>query len=194
MTRVGITGGIGSGKSLVSQVFEKLGVPVFYADDRAKWLYDHDAQVRRQLINHFGPEIYGEQGLKRAELASRIFRDPEALNTVNRIVHPRVRDKFEQWCRQHSQQPYVLEEAAILFESGGDRELDQTILVYAPRGLRIDRVVERDGVSRQGVLERMKHQMDDEEKIARAGFVVYNDGSRMVIPQILDIHKRLIRK
>ena len=194
MTRVGITGGIGSGKSLVSQVFEKLGVPVFYADQQAKWLYDHDEKVRQQLIHHFGPEIYGAQGLKRKELASRIFHDPEALNTVNRIVHPRVRDKFEQWCRQHTREPYVIEEAAILFESGADGELDQTILVYAPRELRISRVMDRDQVTRQAVLDRMKHQMEDEEKIARAGFVIYNDGSRMVIPQILDIHKRLISK
>src|SRR6056297_1565049 len=128
MIKVGITGGIGSGKSLVCEVFERLGVPVFYADQQAKWLYDHDQQVRLQLIHHFGPEIYDEQGLKRGLLASKIFNDPEALKKVNQIVHPLVREKFLQWCRSYQHLPYVLEEAAILFESGAHEGLDYAIL------------------------------------------------------------------
>ena len=194
MIKVGITGGIGSGKSLVCEVFERLGVPVFYADQQAKWLYDHDQQVRQQLIRHFGPEIYDEQGLKRSLLASKIFNDPEALKKVNQIVHPPVREKFLQWCRSYQHLPYVLEEAAILFESGAHEGLDYTILVYAPEEIRIQRVMERDQVSQQEVKQRMRHQKADEDKMDQADFVLYNDGSQMLIPQILNIHRSFIRK
>ncbi|MBS3806839.1 MAG: dephospho-CoA kinase [Bacteroidales bacterium] len=194
MNKIGITGGIGSGKSLVCQVFERLGVPVFYADQQAKWLYDHDQQVRRQLIQHFGPELYDQKGLKRALLASKIFNNPEALKKVNGIVHPVVREKFLQWCRSYQHLPYVLEEAAILFESGAHEGLDYTILVYAPQEIRIQRVMERDQASRQAVSERMHHQMADEDKMDQADFVIYNDGSQMVIPQILNIHRTFISK
>jgi len=194
MIKVGITGGIGSGKTLICRVFEKLNVPVFYADQQAKWLYDHDQQVRQKLIHSFGSDIYDSQGLRRARLASIIFSDPGALKKVNQIVHPVVREKFHQWCRSYQHLPYVLEEAAILFESGADKELDQTMLVYAPQELRIQRVMQRDQVSYQAVGERMNHQMPDEEKLGQADFIIYNDGSRMVIPQILNIHRTLISK
>ena len=194
MIKVGITGGIGSGKSLLCQVFERLGVPVFYADYQAKWLYDNDQNIRRELIRYFGPEIYGPGGMKRAVLASKIFSDPGALEKVNQVVHPVVREKFLQWCRTYQHLPYVLEEAAILFESGAHEQLDRTILVYAPQETRIQRVMERDQVSGKAVQERMRHQVPDEDKMDQADFIIYNDGSRMVIPQILEIHRTLISK
>lgn len=192
MITVGITGGIGSGKSLVCKVFEKLGVPVFYADQQAKWLYDHDPQLYHQMIRYFGREIYNHKGLNRALLASKIFEDPQALDRVNRIVHPKVREKFVQWSQSYLHLPYVLEEAAILFESGAHQELDHTIMVYAPKELRIQRVMERDKVTRKAVTERMRHQMADQDKINLADDVIYNDGAHMVIPQILALHQTLI--
>jgi dephospho-CoA kinase len=194
MKKVGLTGGIGSGKTLVCRVFEKLGVPVFYADQEAKWLYDHEETVKQALISHFGTELYDQEGLKRKVLANKIFHDPGALKRVNAIVHPFVRRRFHAWAARQSHKPYVIEEAAILFESGAHKELDHTILVYAPEKLRIKRVMERDRSDEESVRARMTHQTDDEEKKEKAEWVIYNDGSRMVIPQILDIHKQLIDK
>jgi dephospho-CoA kinase len=195
MIKVGITGGIGSGKTLVCQVFEKLGVPVFYADREAKKLQNEDPDVKKAMIEYFGAEIYDSTGLKKAVLASKIFNNPVALQKVNKIVHPAVRNLFTKWVKERQDSyDYVIEEAAILFETGLDKELDFNILVYAPEKLRIKRVTERDQAKEQEVKERMQHQMKDEEKINRADAVVYNDGSQMVLPQILEIHNRLIKK
>ena len=194
MIKVGVTGGIGSGKTLICRIFEKLGVPVFYADAQAKWLYDHDPAVREALVSYFGEEIYDNNRLKRQVLASKIFNDREALLKVNSIVHPAVRNSFLEWCQQHSDHPYVIEEAAILFETGAYQDLDDIILVYAPKELRIQRVVERDKSDEASVRSRMSYQADDAENISRAGFVIRNDGSALVIPQVLEIHNQIMNK
>jgi len=194
MRKTGVTGGIGSGKTLICQVFEKLGVPVFYADQQARQIYDEDAQVKEAMIEYFGSGLYGPSGLRRDLLASKIFNDPEALRQVNSLVHPAVKRRFLQWCDQQKGAAYVIEEAAILFETGSHKDLDHTILVYAPEQIRVQRVMKRDGVDEEAVRARMAHQMSDEKKIDQAGSVIYNDGSRLVIPQILEIHHTLIGK
>lgn len=194
MRKTGVTGGIGSGKTLVCQVFEKLGVPVFYADQQARRIYDEDDQVKEAMIEYFGRGIYGPSGLRKDLLASKIFHDPEALQQVNNLVHPAVKRRFLHWCEQQKKAAYVIEEAAILFETGSHKDLDHTILVYAPEEVRVQRVMKRDGVDQETVRARMAHQMNDENKIDQAGFVIYNDESRLVIPQILEIHHTLIGK
>lgn len=194
MKKIGVTGGIGSGKTLVCQVFEKLGVPVFYADHQARQIYDEDPQVKEAMIRYFGDTIYGPSGLRRDVLASKIFKDDNALRKVNSLVHPAVKRRFEQWCEKHNDRAYVIEEAAILIETGSHKDLDHTILVYAPQAIRIQRVVKRDGVDEAAVRARMAHQMSDEKKMEQAGFVIHNDGSQLVIPQILEIHHTLIGK
>ncbi|HKL38211.1 MAG TPA: dephospho-CoA kinase, partial [Bacteroidales bacterium] len=180
MRKTGVTGGIGSGKTLICQVFEKLGVPVFYADQQARQIYDEDAQVKEAMIEYFGSGLYGPSGLRRDLLASKIFNDPEALRQVNSLVHPAVKRRFLQWCDQQKGAAYVIEEAAILFETGSHKDLDHTILVYAPEQIRVQRVMKRDGVDEEAVRARMAHQMSDEKKIDQAGSVIYNDGSRLV--------------
>lgn len=193
MTKVGVTGGIGSGKTLICQVFEKLGIPVFYADDEAKRLLNTDPQVKESMREYFGKDIYDDTGIKKAYLASKIFNNKDALSKVNSIVHPVVRKLFARWVKEKEAAfPYVIEEAAILFESGVYQDLDYNILVYAPEELRINRVISRDHASMEQVKARMEHQMKDEDKMAMADAVIYNDESRLVIPQILEIHQRLI--
>ena len=194
MTKVGVTGGIGSGKTLICQIFEKLGIPVFNADDEAKCLLNVDPQVKASMMEYFGKDIYDDTGIKKAYLASKIFNNKDALSKVNSIVHPVVRQLFIRWAKEKEAAfPYIIEEAAILFESGVYQDLDFTILVYAPEELRISRVISRDHASREQVRARMEYQMKDEEKIDMADAVIYNDESRLVIPQILEIHQRLTR-
>lgn len=195
MTKVGVTGGIGSGKTLICQVFEKLGIPVFYADEEAKRLLNDDPQVKEAVMKYFGREIYDESGIKKALLASKIFNNQEALREINSIVHPAVRRLFLEWAEsKESVFHYLIEEAAILFESGSYKDLDFNVLVYAPEELRIERVAKRDNTNREHIKTRMKHQMKDEEKIQLVEAVIYNDESQLVIPQILEIHQQLTKK
>jgi dephospho-CoA kinase len=195
MTKVGVTGGIGSGKTVICAVFKKLGIPVFNADQQAKSLMNTDPKIIKQIKGFFGNSIYGDHGIKKAALASIIFNNNDALEKINSIVHPEVRESFFHWAgKRESHFPYLIEEAAILFESGGYKDMDISILVYATEDLRIKRVMQRDQVDRAWVESRIRHQMADEEKLHLADEVIYNDGSRMVIPQILDIHHKLTRK
>jgi len=190
MIKVGITGGIGSGKTLICQIFEKLGAPVFYADDEAKKILNHDKNVVAKVSNVFGADIYDENGINKAKLANVIFHNQEALDTINNIVHPEVKLRYKNWLSTLNT-PYAIEEAAILVETGSYKELDYTVLVYAPKELRISRAISRDGKTRQEIEKRMKNQMPDEEKFHKVDEVIYNDNARMVIPQILGIHERL---
>ncbi|MGM0497625.1 MAG: dephospho-CoA kinase [Bacteroidota bacterium] len=191
MIKVGVTGGIGSGKTLICQVFEKLGAPVFYADQEARKILNHDKAVIDEVSRIFGADIYDEYGINKANLASIIFNNHEALNTINGIVHPVVKTRFQNWLSA-LKTPYAIEEAAILVETGSHNDLDFTILVYAPGELRISRAMARDGKSREEIEERMKNQMPDEEKFQKVNKVIYNDNSRMVIPQVLEIHEQLM--
>ena len=184
MFKLGVTGGIGSGKTLVCQIFEKLGVAVYDADSAARALMNSHDELKVEIIQVFGEEVYGEDGLNRAYLADIVFGDREKLMALNKLVHPMVRQDFLHWAELQESSPYVVEEAAILFESGAYAALDQSVLVYAPKELRINRVMKRDGIGREQVLRRMGHQMDEEEKLKMSDHVLINDGKRMLLPQV----------
>jgi len=190
MIKVGVTGGIGSGKTLICRIFEKLGAPVFYADYEAKKILNHNKTVVNEVSSIFGEDIYDEAGINKAKLANVIFNNQDALDTINNIVHPVVKSRFKNWLSTLNT-PYAIEEAAILVETASYKDLDYTVLVYAPKELRISRAMSRDGKNRAEIEERMKNQMPDEEKFQKVNEVIYNDNSRMVIPQILEIHEQL---
>lgn len=191
---IGLTGGIGSGKSTVARVFEDLGIPCYYADDRAKTLMNEDRILRDQLSEHFGPGLYKEDGqLDRQWLAARIFRDEEERSFVNSVVHPAVGRDFERW-KLAQDAPYVLKEAAILFETGGYKQSDANILVTAPDRIRIERVIRRDGVTEEQVQARMDAQWSDERKSGLADFIILNDGNEALIPQVSSIHEAILSR
>lgn len=189
---VGVTGGIGSGKTTVCRVFQLLGVPVFEADTVAKNLYNTNSEIKSGLIHLFGANIYTPEGLlDRKKLASLIFTNEIHLAKVNELVHPVVRATFENWLKMHKNAPYVIHEAAILFESGFYKMMDFTLLVTAPENERIARVMARDGVIGQMVRERMQKQWSEEKKEKLAGKVLVNDNKNLIIPEIIQIDKNL---
>ena len=191
MLKVGITGGIGSGKSIVSKLFGMLGVPVYNADDAAKFLMNNDPRIREQLVKHFGQETYAGGLLNRAYLAARVFNDPEKLQLLNSIVHPVTINDAVLWMnKQHT--PIVIKEAAIFFESGSNTGMDYMVGVYAPQPLRLQRVIARDNSSREAILDRMNRQMNEEEKMKLCDFVLYNDEQQLLIPQVLNLHQQLL--
>jgi dephospho-CoA kinase len=192
MKKVGITGGIGSGKSTICRVFELLKVPVYYADDTAKKILNTNPVIFKKVVEIFGKEITDIGGeIDRKKLAAIVFTNKKKLEQLNKIVHPAVINDFEEWCRAKSDFPYILKEAAILFESGTYKNVDQIIMVTAPLEMRIKRVMNRDGVSEAEVSDRISRQLSDEEKIKRSDFIIRNDEQQLVIPQILEIHKLL---
>jgi dephospho-CoA kinase len=192
MLKVGITGGIGSGKSTVCRVFEWLGIPVYDADDRAKWLMTHDAALREDIIALLGAAAYLPDGsLNRPHIAGLVFQDSGILKKLNSLVHPAVHRDGELW-HQAQNAPYTLREAALLYESGGYRLLDKMIVVTAPVELRIQRVTARDGSERTAVEARIAQQWPEEEKAALADFIIRNDGQTALLPQILAIHRHLM--
>ncbi len=193
MLQIGLTGNIGSGKTTVCRVFEILGVPVYYADLRARAIME-DSAVVKQVAGAFGQDLIDESGhLKRKDLAAIVFNNREKLEKLNAMVHPLVRDDYRQWVAAQYNQAYVMQEAAILFETGMAASFDRVIVVAAPLELRIARVQQRDGVSRQEVLRRAANQLEEQELIERADFVIHNDDSRLVIPQVLAIDRQLRR-
>lgn len=193
MLKVGITGGIGTGKTVVAKIFETLGVPVYYADTAAKKIINTNPTVRENIINHFGPESYVNGKLNTPYISGIVFKNKEELQTLNSITHPIVIQDSHNWLLQQ-QGPYALKEAALLFESGSYKELDVIIGIAAPLDTRIERVMERDNISREAVLEKMGKQMDEEEKMAKCDFVIYNNDTEAVIPQVLELHERLKQK
>ena len=192
MLRIGITGGIGSGKSIASRLFHALGVPVYDADSRARWLMENDAALRQQLTAAFGPTTYDSAGhLNRTMLASTVFSNPERLKQLNALVHPHVGTDFEQWAtvQQQSGHAYVLKEAALLFEAGSYRQLDRIITVFAPLTVRQARVLHRDPHrSIADVQAIMAKQLSEEEKMQRADYVLTNDDVQPLLPQVLALH------
>lgn len=188
MKILGVTGGIGSGKSTVCRVFETLGIPVFTADDVAKSLYTTDASLKEAVITHFGTTMYSEEGLNRQALAEVVFSDPSALQTLNDLVHPRVASAFKRW-KEAQQAAYVIREAAILIESGSHTDCDAILLVSAPQEVRMQRVVERDQVDPSEVEARMQRQWTDEERRPYVQFEVVNDNSELLIPQLEKIDR-----
>ncbi|MBX2985278.1 MAG: dephospho-CoA kinase [Bacteroidia bacterium] len=191
MLKVGITGGIGSGKSTVSAVFVSLGIPFYNADARAKWLTEHHPDIVREIIALFGNQAYAFGSYNRKYIASLVFNDTDKLLQLNQIIHPRVEADYKQFCEEHKDTLYTLKEAAILFESGSYKLLDKTIMVLADKELRIRRVCKRDNISREDVLKRMEKQMPDEEKVKLADFVIKNNLQDMIIPQVIELHKQL---
>jgi len=188
---IGLTGGIGSGKSLVADFFRFLGIPVYTADVEAKRLMVTCESIRKSLIEAFGESVYLESGeLNRLELSKMIFKDAGALKKVNAIVHPQVRQDYQKWLQKQSQASYVIQESAILFDTGMNKNFDKIITVTADADIRIKRVMARDGCTRASVLERMSKQISEQEKIDRSDFVIYNT-SELIIPQIIAINEQL---
>ncbi len=185
--RIGITGGIGSGKSVVSRLLQTMNIPVYSSDEEAKRLMQADAEIRAGLKALVGEELYGSGlGLNKALLASFMFGHAERVAQVNAIVHPRVRDDFRRWAeRQALFAPLLGIESAILLEAGFRDEVDAVVMVYAPEDVRIERATRRDAASRESIVKRIHSQMDDEEKRKQADYVIVNDGETPLIPQVL---------
>lgn len=192
MLKIGLTGGIGSGKSTVAKVFTQLGIAVYCSDDRAKALMVNDAELRSSIKVLFGEQSYNLGQLNRAYLASKVFSDKNALERLNALVHPVLKKDFNLWCIKQSS-PYILKEAAILFESGANKGLDKVILVVAPKDLRINRVVERDKISSESILDRINTQWSDERKRSLSDYEISNDGKSSVLEQVLKVHNKLLK-
>lgn len=191
MIRVGITGGIGSGKSTACKVFSFLGIPVFEADIVAKQLMNTDPEIHSKLINLFGTSVYlPDHTIDRKYLAGIVFNNAFLLAQLSEIVHPEVRKSFDNWCR-NQKSPYVLHESAILFETGFYKIIDKSITVVANENQRIERVMKRDKIPHELVKQRIKNQLTDDEKIKLADFVIGNNDNELIIPQIVEIDKKL---
>jgi len=192
MLKVGLTGGIGSGKTTVAQIFEVLSIPVYYADTAARALMNQDPELKKKIIASFGTNAYTNGELNRSYLGSVVFRDKEKLNLLNSIVHPVTIRESENWMK-NQKTPYAIKEAALIFEAGLEKHLDYVIGVTAPESLRIQRVVERDHIPSEKVLDRMRNQMDEKEKISRCDFVIQNNVNTALLPQVLAIHTKLLK-
>jgi dephospho-CoA kinase len=192
--QVGITGGIGSGKSLVCHIFKCFGVPVYDADSKAKSLMTSDPSLVNQIKAEFGEKAYQNDGtLDRAFISKTTFDNPERLAVLNRLVHPRVAGDYQTWLSNHQDSKYVLREAALLYEVGAERSIDRMIVVSAPEELRINRVLARDKHrTRQDVQSIIKNQWPEEDKVKRADHIIYNDDEHMVIPQVLQLHELFV--
>jgi dephospho-CoA kinase len=193
LKKIGITGGIGSGKSLVCAILECFGFPVFYSDIEAKILLESNQKIKEELILIFGNEIYSSGSLDKLRLSKILFSDKKLLLKLNSIVHPQVRLKFDEWAKNQNSR-FVFNESAILFETGGYTKFDATILVIAPLDLKIKRIISRDSISENQVFERMNNQWSDEEKIKFATYVINNDEKEGVLQQVEDILKLLDKK
>ncbi|MCB0396084.1 MAG: dephospho-CoA kinase [Flavobacteriales bacterium] len=192
MLKVGLTGGIGSGKSLVSKIFLTLGVPVYFSDDAARKLTDTDPDLKQSIIALLGEQSYGPDGLmNRKWVAGKVFKDPALLQKLNMLVHPAVAVDFKQWLEARHDVSYVIREAAIHFESGAHKEMDVMITVSAPESLRIQRVMKRDGTMEKEVRSRLANQLTDEEREQRSQYVIRNNDHQLVIPQVLQIHENI---
>lgn len=191
MIKLGITGGIGSGKSTVSEIFAVLGIPVYIADTESKKLTNTSPIIKEKLINLFGSDLYPDGKLNKQKLASYIFGSKENMQQVNAIIHPEVEKDYLKWAENNKRHEIIAKEAAILFESGFDKLVDKVIMVYTPLEMRIERTMMRDNANRQQVLQRIQSQMPDEQKAELSDFVIVNDGSQSLIEQVLHILKRL---
>jgi dephospho-CoA kinase len=189
--KLGITGGIGSGKTSVCKVFEVLGIGVFSADIEAQRIMNNDMVIIRGINSIAGKDMYNDGSLNRTELASIVFNDKDILMKVNSLVHPAVFENFSRWTLTQSS-PYVIMEAAILFESGGSQFMDRIATVAAPVEQRIERIIQRNKLSRDQVMNRMRNQMDDQEKIKRSDYIIQNSENDMIIPSILKIHNEIL--
>lgn len=193
MLKIGLTGGIGSGKSTVAKIFEVLGIPVYYADDASKRLMNENESLKKQLVEHFGAATYTNGVLNRQQLSSIVFNNPEKLALLNSIVHPATIKDAAGWMLKQTA-PYAIKEAALIFESGSQQQLDKVIGVYAPAAVRINRVMQRDQVTRDEVLGRMNKQIDETIKMRLCDYVINNDEQELLIPQVLHLHENLLNE
>jgi dephospho-CoA kinase len=191
MLRIGLTGGIGSGKTTVAHIFEVLGIPVYYADDAAKRLMNEDENLKQQIIQHFGEESYVDGKLNRSYLSFIVFSDAEKTKLINSIIHPATIADAEQWMSKQTA-PYAIKEAALIFEAAAEKQLDLVIGVQSPLHTRMQRVMQRDNITEEAVLARMQKQMNEEEKMTRCDFVVINDEKELLIPQVVALHEKLL--
>lgn len=191
MIKIGVTGGIGSGKSVVCDIFRLHGIPVFDADKEAKALNDTSPVIREQLIRHFGENLYPEGKLDRKKLASLIFQDEHNLAIANAIIHPVLASYFLAWCQQRKNDAYLVIEAAVLIEAGFHRFTDKVITVSSPGEIRMERVMQRDSTGIRQVRQRMKNQLPEEEKIRLSDYVIYNDNRHSLIRQVADFLQSL---
>lgn len=191
--RVGLTGGIGSGKSTIARVFEVLGIPVYYADPEAQKLMHTDPDLKAAILRHFGPDSYLNDQLNRPYLSSLIFSHPEKRELLNSLVHPAVKRHAETWMQQQTT-PYAIHEAALIFEAGIAERLDRVIGVYAPESLRLLRAMRRDQTDKEAVKKRMRGQIEESVKMKLCDRVIVNDEQQAVIPQVLDIHQWLLQQ
>ncbi|RDY61327.1 dephospho-CoA kinase [Flagellimonas nanhaiensis] len=191
MKIVGLTGGIGSGKSTVAKMFRELGVPVYDSDLEAKQLMSESLEIKEAIVNLLGDEAYLEDVLNRAYIAEKVFNDKEKLQSLNAIVHPAVKTHFLKWAESQTS-PYVVQETALIFENRAQEQYDYTILITAPLELRIQRTVERDNATIQQVLDRMKNQMDDNKKADLANFCIVNIEMEETKKRVSELHARLM--
>ncbi len=191
MIKVGLTGNIGTGKTVVAGIFEALGIPVFHADEEARKFFG-DKEVITILTDRFGKQISVNNKIDRKKLASIVFQDKKALDFLNSIIHPLVRKELFAWLDRQGQHAYIMHEAAILFESGFYKEFDKVITIVSPVELTIKRVMARDNSGREAVEKRILNQWDQDKKIALSDFIIQNDERHLIIPQVLKIHQSLI--
>ncbi len=191
MLKIGLTGGIGSGKTTVAKVFETLGIPVYYADDATKRLMNSNEFIKKSLIKYFGEGTYLDGILNRKYLANIVFSDKEKLALLNSITHPLTINDANEWMAKQKS-PYIIKEAALLFESNAAKHLDYFIGVSAPLAIRIKRVMQRDAITEIEVVNRINRQMNEEEKMKRCDFVIMNNDEELVIPQVLKIHEEIL--
>ena len=192
MLKVGLTGGIGSGKSTVAKIFEVLGVPVYYADDRAKFLMNNDSTLQQQLIKHFGEEIYKNGKSNKPYITNNVFNNPAKLDLLNSIVHPITIADAAAWMQQQ-QTAYCIKEAALIFESGAQQNLDTIIGVTAAKEVKIQRVMQRDNIDRGTILARMDMQIDDSIKMLLCNYVINNDEQQLLITQVIKVHETILK-
>jgi len=194
MLKIGITGSIGSGKTTVCKVFEILCIKIYYADTEAKKFLSNES-VKKKIKYLFGNSVFNKNGnIDNKILASIVFNNTPLLEKLNSLIHPLVKSDFDSWLKKYKKEKYILHEAAILFESGFYKDFDAIITVSAPKNLRIKRVKQRDNTSEQEIINRMKFQLSDVEKIKKADFVIYNNEQQLLIPQVLKIHNELTGK
>jgi len=191
VTLVGITGGIGSGKSIITRVFNTLGYPVFYSDSEAKLLMHHNRDVKNEIIKLLGEKAYLDNQLNKPYIANKIFNSPDLKDKINQIVHPKVRERFQQYKTKHPNQ-IIFNEAAILFETGAYKSFDFTICVVAHKAIRIKRITKRDGLPSKKIEERMNNQWSDKEKTKLSDFIIHNNDEDRILPQVFDILKSIM--
>jgi len=190
--QIGVTGGIGAGKTVVCRIFQCLGVPVYNADERARYLMAHQGDLIRNIAQSFGEESYLPDGtLNRSFLAKQVFQDADKVQQLNQLVHPEVGKDYQRWLMDHSQTPYVIKEAALMIESGSYKSLDYLVTISAPEEIRLSRVLKRDPQrDRQQILDIMSNQISETQRIEKSDFVLYNDQHQLLIPQVLELHQK----